>query len=518
MFGGMAALTLLCAVTLQAQDQQALPKSYSGITVEISPQIFATMCALDAAGFDADESTLAEMPARLALRADLLKMQGPATDAVRQFYRDHAFADPGETLSRYMAFALAVGPPPQFRFLVNQDLLPPDVLSIGGFQQVLADFYREAHLAARWAAIEPEYAPAMVRYGPPVRRLVTITDAYLREVLKPSTGNTFTVYVEPLVGNHTTFRNLGDRYAIVVGTGSQLPLDDIRHAYLHFLLDPMILRNRQLLFGKAALLNIAARAPRLPVEYQTDFTAFTDECLIKAVELRLNNLSPEQLEAAMRDDDQSGFVLVRPFVQQLQKFEKAEPSMSYYFPDLLAGINVDAEEKRLQSVTFAASEVAAAPKQAAAVNQSTELQRSLDEGDRQIALQNAPAAAATFEAILQKYPDQPRALYGLAIASVLEGKAQQAKELFEKLVSPAPGTPVSQGLAEPMDPNVTAWSHVYLGRMDDLQGDRDSALGEYRAALAVDGAPESARVAAQRGVAAAYAPASRPADNGTQKP
>ncbi len=520
MFGGLAALILLCAVTLQAQGQQTLPNSYSGITIEISPQVFATMCALDAAGFDADESTLAEMPARLALRADLLKMQGPATDAVRQFYRDHAFADPGETLSRYMAFALDVGPPPQFRFLVDQDLLPPDVLSIDGFQQVLADFYREAHLAARWAAIEPEYAPAMVRYGPPVRHLVTITDAYLREVLKPSSGNTFTVYVEPLVGSHTTFRNLGDRYAIVVGAGSQLPLDDIRHAYLHFLLDPMILRNRQLLFGKAALLNIAARAPRLPIEYQTDFTAFTDECLIKAVELRLNGLSPEQLEAALRDDDRSGFVLVRPLVQQLQKFEKAEPSMSYYFPDLIAGINVDAEEKRLQSVTFAGPEVAAAPKQDAttSANQATELQRSLDEGDRQIALQNAPAAAATFEAILQKYPEQPRALYGLAIASVLEGKAQQAKALFEKLVSPAPGEPASQGSAKPVDPEVTAWSHVYLGRIDDLQGNRDSAVGEYRAALSVNGAPESARVAAQRGVTAAYAPASRPTDNGTEKP
>jgi Tetratricopeptide repeat len=500
---------------MRAQGLQ--PSSYSGISVEASPQIFAVMCALDAAGFDADESTLAEMPARLALRADLLKMQGPATEALRQFYRDHVFADPGETLSRYMAFALDVGPPPQFRFLVDRDLLPPDVISIEGFQQVLADFYREARLAARWGEIEPEYEPAMARYEGPLRRVVTIANAYLREVLKPSSGNAFTVYVEPLVGNHTTFRNLSDHYAIVVGTGSEIPIDDIRHAYLHFVLDPMVLRNRPVILSKATLLNIAARAPRLPVQYQTDFTALTDECLVKAVELRLRKLSPGQLEAALLDDDVSGFVLVRPLVQQLEKFEKAEPAMSYYFPDLIAGIDVGAETKRLRSVNFAGPEEAVTFKPAAvpAADPAMELQRSLDEGDRQIALQNASAAAATFEAILQKHPNQPQAMYGLAIASVLQGKAEQARGLFEKIVSPS--APVTLGSAGAADPNLVAWSHVYLGRIDDLQGERDAAVAEYRAALAVNGAPESARVAAQRGVATPYAPTAASADSETRK-
>jgi len=49
-----------------------------------------------------------------------------------------------------------------------------------------------------------------------------------------------------------------------------------------------------------------------------------------------------------------------------------------------------------------------------------------------------------------------------------------------------------------------SWSHVYLGRIHDLEGDRDLAVNEYRAAMAVDGAPESAHAAAQSGVEAAY--------------
>jgi hypothetical protein len=47
---------------------------------------------------------------------------------------------------------------------------------------------------------------------------------------------------------------------------------------------------------------------------------------------------------------------------------------------------------------------------------------------------------------------------------------------------------------------------VYLGRIDDLEGERDLALAEYHAALAVRGAPEAAYVAAQRGVEEKYNP------------
>lgn len=489
-----------------AQEREGTPGTYTGISVEPNAQLFATLCALDAAGFAADEGTLAETPSRLALRQDLLKMQGPATEALRQFYRDHVLGDPGETLSRYIAFALLAGPPPEFRFPVKRDLLPPDVLAIEGFQQVLINFYSEAQLEKRWASIEPEYSRAAVRYQSPVRRIVTVTNAYLREVLKPVYGRAFTVYVEPLVGNRTIFRNNGDHYGIVVGAGTQAPADEIRHAYLHFMLDPLPLRHRKEVESKSVLLNVAARAPRLPVQYQTDFIALTDECLIKAVELRLRHLSPAQLDSALSEADQSGFVLVRPLVAQLQKFEKAEPAMSYYFTDLIAGIDVAAEQKRLKKISYAALPPADMNQDASgSTPRTSELEGWLAEGNRQIAAQDAAAAEATFEKVLKKYPGDSRAVYGLAIASVLRGHAARARELFEGLVA----APAPQKAGEPKDPSTLAWSHVYLGRIDDLEGERDLALAEYRAALAVAGAPEAAYVAAQRGVNEKYNPRAR---------
>jgi hypothetical protein len=445
------------------------------------------------------------MPSRLSLREDLLKQQGPATEAMRQFYRDHALPDPGETLSRYIAFALLADPAPQFRLQVKHDFLPPDVLALDGFQLILVNFYVEAQLDTRWAKIEPEYARAAARYQSPVRRTVTVTNAYLRELLKPQPNRTFTVYVEPLVENRSNFRNNGDHYAIVVGTGPQFPAEEIQHAYLHFLLDPLPLRYRKEVLAKSALLNSAARAPRLPVEYQTDFLAFADECLIKAVELRLRRPSPAQLDSALTDADQAGFILVRPLVSQLQKFEKAEPAMSYYFPDLIAGIDLAVEQKRLKNIRFAPARTAAEPKQenSAAKPQASELESWLAEGNHEIAGQDAAAATMTFEKILAKYPDEPRAVYGLAIASVLSGKAARARELFERLVSALSPPLKSENAANPA---ILAWSHIYLGRIDDLEGERELALVEYHAALAVDGAPEAARVAAQRGLEQVYSP------------
>jgi hypothetical protein len=58
-----------------------------------------------------------------------------------------------------------------------------------------------------------------------------------------------------------------------------------------------------------------------------------------------------------------------------------------------------------------------------------------------------------------------------------------------------------------------AWSHVYLGRIHDLEDERELAVNEYQAALAVEGAPEAARVAAQSGVEIAYKPPPRPGEN-----
>ena len=384
---------------------------------------------------------------------------------------------------------------------------PRKSAQLDGFREILVNFYQEARLDQVWAQFQPGYEQASTRYSIPLRRIVTTSNGYLREILKPSSGRTFTLYMEPLVGTRTILRNSGDQYTIVIGLNVDIPEDEIQHAYLHYILDPVVLQHRKEVETKSALLNIAAHAPGLPIEYHDDFLSFADECLIQAVQLRLNNLSSAKLEAALQNADESGFILVRPMVQQLKKFEAGGPSMTYYFPDLINGIDVQAETQRLQNFTFSAAASVSVPELAhtPATVGASELYVWLAEGDRDIASQNVKAAQETFEKVLAKYPNQPRATYGLAIASVMSGNADRAEDLFGSLVSKSDSSAAANA-APAVDPSIVSWSYVYLGRIHDLEDDRGAAMSNYSAALHVGGAPEAARVAAQNGLNAPYLP------------
>ncbi len=193
--------------------------------------------------------------------------------------------------------------------------------------------------------------------------------------------------------------------------------------------------------------------------------------------------------------------------------------MTYYFPDLIAGIDVEAEQKRLQNATFASLEPAPAPEtDARAKSEPSELERWRDERDQQSAAKNGADATATFEQILTKYPNEPRAIYGLGVASVLARNIDRAADLFESLVSHPANRQQDSAAATNDAANSRVVACVPRERIHDLEDDHDEAVAEYRAALAVDGAPEAARAAAQRGVDAAYKPPPRDAGNKPQKP
>jgi tetratricopeptide (TPR) repeat protein len=364
-------------------------------------------------------------------------------------------------------------------------------------------------LDAQWRRLQPLYVQQIAPIEGPVLKLTQIAAAYVREIQEPTATRSFRVIVEPMVGGRTQFRNYGDQYSVVVGSNGPAAMNKIRHAYLHYLLDPLPLKYGSLVASKRDILHYAALAPRFPEVYKEDFTAFVTECLIKAVELRLDRLAPADLENEETQYDQDGYVLVRTFVAQLKDFEKAEPAMSLYFGDMLRTIQVGPEEKRIEKIQYAA--VQAAAENIEQERQApSELQKWIREGNNAIAAQDGAQAAATFERILAKYPDAPRALYGLALASAMQHDAQKASELFERVIQLS-----AAGSGEKVDPGVLAWSHVYLGRIHDVQGERDQAVAEYKAALGVDGAPQTALTAAEQGATRGFAAASQ---KGSAKP
>lgn len=472
-------------------------RAQSVVSVESSSQLFAVLCALQTAGYESDINPATMNRVRAALRPELVAKSGAAVEQLRAFYKDHELAGGDATLSRFVSFALVVSPPPNFEFTVAHDQLPPDVLALEGFNEVLAAYYKEAGIAGLWARLQPEYAREARLLERGVADNAFVAAGYLREILKPNPAHDMRVFVEPMVGARTNFRNYGGRYALVLDPAREVAMDEVRHSFLHFMLDYLPLRYRAPMAGRKPLLDIATRAPRLSPEVREDFTALLTECLIKAVELRVRHLPAEQTRAALDQAEGEGFLLERAIYAALDQYEKSDFPMRDYYSKLVAGLDFDGEAKRLATAQFTALSAdapAANLHPAPPPPEPSELDRWLAEARQQLDAQD-PAAAASFERILAKYPEVPRAQYGLAVASVIRGDVERAKNLLQKVIQKLVGVASTEA-----DPQTLAWSHIWLARIYDVEERRDLAMPEYRAALGVEGAPQSARSAAQRGL------------------
>ncbi len=484
-----------------------VPLTQSSIGVDGSEAMFTTMCALLAAGYEADVSADHWSAYRAQMRERLQTQQGPAVEAVRQFYRQHQLNDPAAMLSRYLWFGLVSGPAPRFTPTLRRDELPPEVLVLEGFSELLAAYYQEQKIGQLWRQVQPVYSREIEQLHDQVSQIVFLTSGYLREIVNADSPRTFLIVVEPLVGRITNVRNWGDHYAIVLSGGEGVPTDLVRHAFLHFLLDPLPLEYSHVVVTKRALFNVAAQAPRLEPDLRDDFPSYVAECMVRAVEIKLKKMSPGEREAALERNDADGYVLVRALYGGLAKFEGSEPAMSQYFPDLIRGIDSAAESKRIAAVQYAPAEKAGAGAefskedlarrralQPKTLPNDPDAIADLTEGERRIAEKNPRAAEAAFQRVLAKYPEQTRAWYGLGMVAVLDHDAARAKEVFGRLTSGEH--------AATQDPMVMAWSHIYLGRIYDDEGQADVAKTQFEAALSVQGLPARARDAAQKGLEA----------------
>jgi len=213
-------------------------------------------------------------------------------------------------------------------------------------------------------------------------------------------------------------------------------------------------------------------------------------------------MSPGEREAALNTNDADGYVMVRPIFTGLSDYEKNEPSMRNYFPEMVRKMDIKAEVARASALTFASQ---ATPEKSALLN-TEDLNRrrhdgllpddpamiaQLTDGEGFIADRNPRAAEAAFKNVLAKYPDQIRAWYGLGLVALLDHDGPRAKEVFGRLTA-------GEHTAAAQDPMVLAWSHVYLARVLDEEGQLEQSKSEYQAALAVPGAPAKAQQAAQK--------------------
>ena len=478
----------------------ALPCAAEGPTkasLDVSETLFSIVSAANVCGYDQDLA--ASSPIRQQVRSDLVRASesaqvAAAAQAMCRFYREHKQDDAAHTLAQYVSLALNVGDPPDFTPKWQEADMPDDAAYVLGFIPLLKDYAAAAKLHSIWLKYQPQYEALIEHYHDPVEKMITATDVYLRMPLAIDPGRSYTVYLEPMLSpGQVNSRDYRDElyYMVISPQGDNIHIEQLRHAYLHFVLDPLIAKRATALDRIKPILDSVKQAPMAQI-YKEDVGLLVIESLIRAIEARtpLNSKLPEQdRQAIVKRAESEGFILTGYFYDQLRAFEKQETGLKDSFPDWLHGVDVGEVKRHVAGIQFASSaepELMQASKPAAP--------STLDQAERALASGNPTGAAQLANQALAANEDAGRAYFVLARVATLSGNLQDARDNFAKAMQSA------------KDPRVVAWSHIYLGRILDLQDDREDALVQYKAALDTGDTSADTKAAAERGLKAPYEP------------
>jgi len=545
----------------QAIDETPTPRiaqpqsAGSAITLETSEPLFYVAAALNACGYDNDLA--ASNPVRVQLRDEIneqLAASAPARDArdaLCAFIRDHALNDKSRNLAQYISLSLYLGPPPLLTPTVDITDLPIDAAQVAEVLPLLRTFAETAHLNALWGEHRADYQGFVDRIHDPLTKVFLDTNIYLHLPVSSYDGRRFLVLLEPMLApSETNARVYGNDYIVVVspgGTGSALPMDLIRHAYLHYLVEPMVYSRPAAMDRLLPLLKSVQDAP-LEFSYKSDITSLLAECLIKAIEAHLMETSiahpvkpspradrtefmkydeemtlyDRQADAVRRKavdlEMRQGWVLVEYFYDELAQLERTGTSLKDGVGPMVYGMDVGREAHRDMQIVFLPEGSGFDPvlrgrtKPKQHVPSAMELaEQKLSKGDKD----DVFAASDIAEAALKKDPSDAEAHYLLGRVNLMEGNPEKALDHLMKTVQFS------------RDPRTIAWAHIYLGRLYDLERDpdnpdavhpdRDKAIAEYKEALAHRDSQPDTKAAAEKGLKEPFALPRRTASSSDQQ-
>jgi tetratricopeptide (TPR) repeat protein len=406
--------------------------------------------------------------------------------------------------------------------------MPPDAVQVVEILPLLRDFAKATDLHGIWVTSHHSYDETVSRLHEPLTQMILSTNFYLKMPASTYDGRRFLVVVEPQLSPRTiNARIYGTDFVVVVSpVNGQIRMNDVRHTYLHYLIEPLLYQRATAMDRFLPILKNVREAP-LEYEYRTDIVALTIECLIKAVEARTmdtgipNYVVPadakrsdferiehdkgvvqqkqEQVrEARVHHEMAQGFVLTQYFYEQMTHFEHDPAGLKDTIGELVYGMDVDHEQHRARDVVFDQQ-----ADQDVLRRTTPRKLTGLDLAEARLAAGDYATASALARQSLTmttrdesgkvQSVDSGRANFILARAAILTGNPEAALTGFQKAAATAKET------------RVVAWSHIYLGRMLDLDCKRDEAITEYNAALAVRDGQQDTRIAAERGVKTAYA-------------
>jgi len=503
-----------------------------GATISLVPSepVFLMATALNACDYNEglDESSPVRAKVRDQVNQALARSEDArkARDKVCLFIAQHRMTGSERDIAQYISLALYLTPPPELETSAELTEMPPDSTQVVEIVPLLRQFVEAIDLHSIWLTIHHSYDEELAKLHDPLYQSIQATNLYLRMPFESYTGRRFVVVMEPMLSPRTVnARIYGTDYVVVVSpVNGQIPMDDVRHTYLHYVIEPLLFSRANAIDREQPILKEIRESP-LEFRYRSDTVALTVECLIKAVEARTMNTGipdykipagtqrsdlphfeherqvvQQKQEAtrqtAVHHDMAQGFVLTQYFYEQLVQFERDPASLKDTMGEMVYSMDIDQQMHRARQVVF--------DKQADAdvLSRTTKRRKleGLDLAEARLQAGDATGAASLARQFLsersdslQSVADTARANFVLARVAIMTGHPDEAVSRFQKT------------LADSKEPRLLAWSHIYLARMLDLDCKRDAAISEYKAALENRDGQQDTRLAAERGVKAAYA-------------
>jgi hypothetical protein len=502
------------------------------VSLETSEAMFDMAVALNACGYDAgvDESAPVRKQVRSQVNQALLGSARARDDRDKLcvFIDQHRLDDPERTLAQYVSLALYLTPPPEMTPSVESEDLPPDASGVEEILPLLRKFADDLELHVVWLENRPAYESLVSQLHEPLTQMIVSTNYYLKVPANTSNARRFLVVLEPMLSpEETNARVYGPDYVVVASPkDGQIQMHLVRHAYLHYEIEPLLYAREDSLDRLLPLLKIVDDAP-LQFTFKSDIVALVIESMIRAIEARtmdtdvpavkvpagLSHSESEPYERArseaqakiaaikQQNVDHSmaqGYVLTQYFYDQLINFERNPESLDEAIGPMVYGMDMSTEVHRAKQITFDAHGEDDPMSHAPMPPKGLDLaELKLMKGDVTGAGKMAQQALATHTG------DAGQADFILARVDLVSGKTRDAQSAFKN------------ALNDSKDPRTLAWSHIYLGRISDVEGQacsqqggdpddchalRDDAVAEYKAALTVrDGQPDT-KAAAEDGI------------------
>ena len=485
------------------------------VSLQTSEAMFDVAVALNACGYDdgLDESN----PVRKRVR-EAVNQATAASAAARQdrdrlclFIDRHRLDDVSRNLAQYVSLALYLTPPPQLTPSVDEQELPPDATGVVEILPILREFAADINLHVIWVENRATYDEITSELHGPLTQMIVSTNYYLKMPATTGGGRRFLVVVEPLLSpEETNARVYGTDYVVVASPkNGQIYMRLVRHAYLHYEIEPLLYLHEESMERMMPILKTVQDAP-LDFVFKNDMVALTIESLIRAIEARTmdtgirevtvpagltqsqadpyehaRSVSLEKIavlkEAAVEHSMAQGFVLTQYFYNQLKGFEQNAESLSQAIGPMVYGMDIASVTHEAKETTFDAHDEGELMGRAPMPPQGLDLaELKLVQGDV------AGAAALAEKVLASRSGDRGRADFIMARVDLMNGKIDDAQAAFQNTLTAS------------KDARTLAWSHIYLGRIFDVEEERDQAVAEYKAALtARDGQPDTKRAAEQ---------------------